>query len=241
MEDKVLYIKKEFGKIGLEISDRQAEQFLRYFELLTEWNAVMNLTAITEFTEVVEKHFVDSALLAGYIRERNVKSLIDIGTGAGFPGVPLKIIFPEIKVTLLDSLNKRIRFLDTVIQELGLEDITAIHGRAEEYGIKGEHREQYDLCVSRAVARLASLCEFCIPFVKKEGAFVAYKAVKSEEELNEAKAAITVLGAKLSEVKEFMLGEDARRNLLIIRKTKETPKKYPRQGGKPLKDPILTI
>lgn len=238
MENKIQYIKSEFEKIDLMISDRQAEQFLRYFELLTEWNAVMNLTAITEFPEVVEKHFVDSALLCGYIREKNPKSLIDVGTGAGFPGVPLKILFPELKVTLLDSLNKRIRFLNTVIQELGLENIEAIHGRAEEFGIKEVYREQYDLCVSRAVARLSSLCEFCIPFVRKSGSFVAYKATKSEEESEEAKAAITILGAKLSEVKEFKLGEDAQRNLLIILKTKETPKKYPRQGGKPLKDPI---
>lgn len=241
MDDKKSYIKNEFEKVNIAITDSQAEQFLRYFELLTEWNAVMNLTAITEFTEVVEKHFVDSALLTGYIRERESKSLIDIGTGAGFPGVPLKILFPEMKVTLLDSLNKRIRFLNTVIQELGLENIEAIHGRAEEYGIKEGYREQYDLCVSRAVARLASLCEFCIPFVKKAGAFVAYKSMKSEEELSEAKAAITVLGAKLLEVKEYLLGEDAQRNLLVIQKTKETPKKYPRQGGKPLKDPILKI
>lgn len=235
------YIKKEFSKINCAISDRQAEQFLRYFELLTEWNAVMNLTAITEFEEVVEKHFVDSALLYEYIRENKPDSLIDIGTGAGFPGVPLKILFPELKVTLLDSLNKRIRFLNTVIQELELEEITAIHGRAEEYGIKEIYREQYDLCVSRAVARLVSLCEFCIPFVKKGGAFVAYKAMKSEEELSEAKPAVTVLGAKLSDVKEYTLGEDAKRTLLVIQKTKETPKKYPRQGGKPLKDPILKI
>lgn len=241
MDDKKSYIKNEFEKVNIAITDSQAEQFLRYFELLTEWNAVMNLTAITEFTEVVEKHFVDSALLTDYIRERESKSLIDIGTGAGFPGVPLKILFPEMKVTLLDSLNKRIRFLNTVIQELGLENIEAIHGRAEEYGIKEGYREQYDLCVSRAVARLASLCEFCIPFVKKAGAFVAYKSMKSEEELSEAKAAITVLGAKLLEVKEYLLGEDAQRNLLVIQKTKETPKKYPRQGGKPLKDPILKI
>ena len=235
------YIKKEFSKINCAISDRQAEQFLRYFELLTEWNAVMNLTAITEFKEVVEKHFVDSALLYEYIRENKPDSLIDIGTGAGFPGVPLKILFPELKVTLLDSLNKRIRFLNTVIQELELGEITAIHGRAEEYGIKEIYREQYDLCVSRAVARLASLCEFCIPFVKKGGAFVAYKAMKSEEELSEAKPAVMVLGAKLSDVKEYTLGEDAKRTLLVIQKTKETPKKYPRQGGKPLKDPILKI
>ena len=241
MNHKKDYIITEFSKINCVISDRQAEQFVRYFELLNEWNAVMNLTAITEFAEVVEKHFVDSVLLAEYIRENHPKSLIDVGTGAGFPGVPLKILFPDLKVTLLDSLNKRIRFLNTVIQELGLEDIEAIHGRAEEYGIKEAYREQYDLCVSRAVARLASLCEFCIPFVKKGGAFVAYKAMKSEEELVEAKPAVAVLGAKLSVVKEFKLGEDAQRNLLVIQKTKETPKKYPRQGGKPLKDPIIKM
>ena len=241
MDDKRSYIKNEFEKINISLTDRQSDQFLRYFELLTEWNAVMNLTAITEFAEVVEKHFIDSALLSDYIRSNSPKSLIDIGTGAGFPGVPLKILFPEMKVTLLDSLNKRIRFLNTVILELGLDNIEAIHGRAEEYGIKETYREQYDVCVSRAVARLASLCEFCIPFVKKSGAFIAYKATKSEEEFIEAKAAISVLGAKLLEVKEFQLGEDAQRNLLVIQKTKETPKKYPRQGGKPLKDPILKI
>lgn len=238
MNEKQAYLLDEFRKVKIALTEQQAGQFVRYYELLTEWNRVMNLTAITEFSEVVRKHFVDSVLLADYIRQTQPSSLIDIGTGAGFPGIPLKILFPKLRVTLLDSLNKRIRFLDAVILALGLTEIETIHGRAEEYGMKDAYREQYDLCVSRAVARLASLCEFCIPFVKKSGAFVAYKAAKSEEELLEAKAAIATLGAKLDAVKEFKLSEDTARTLLVLKKTSNTPPKYPRQGGKPLKEPI---
>ena len=226
--------------LALALPEEARATLCAFGEAVVKQNEVMNLTAIRDEEGVARLHMLDCAALLTCV-DFDRRTLIDVGTGAGFPGMPLRIVEPEIRLTLLDSLNKRIRFLNTVIQELGLENIEAIHGRAEEYGIKEGYREQYDLCVSRAVARLASLCEFCIPFVKKGGAFVAYKAMKSEEELAEAKPAVTVLGAKLLEVKEFKLGEDAQRNLLVIQKTKETPKKYPRQGGKPLKDPILKL
>ena len=222
--------------IGIMLTDKQMQQFLTYYEMLVEKNKVMNLTAITEFDEVIEKHFLDSLQIAKYV-DLDGKTLIDIGTGAGFPGIPLKIAFPQLKVVLLDSLNKRIKFLDEVIHELGLKDVETLHGRAEDYGKHVDYREQFDFCVSRAVANLSSLSEYCIPFVKKEGYFIPYKSGNIDEELQSANKAVFLLGGKMEKVEKFAL-EDSQRSFVFIKKVNNTAKKYPRKAGLPSKEPI---
>ncbi|MFI3236412.1 MAG: 16S rRNA (guanine(527)-N(7))-methyltransferase RsmG [Lachnospiraceae bacterium] len=224
---------------GIVLSDVQKKQFLKYFELLVEWNSFMNLTGITEFEEVMKKHFVDSVSLVKAFPLDKPYTLLDIGTGAGFPGLPLKILFPELKVTLLDSLNKRIKFLNHVIEELGLEDIEAIHGRAEDYAKPALLREKYDLVVSRAVANLSTLSEYCLPFVKNGGVFVSYKSEKVSSEYLDANKAIYLLGGKVQNQVEFYLPDtDIYRNLFVIKKQRSTPKAYPRKAGLPAKEPL---
>lgn len=223
--------------LGIVLSDTQKQQFMDYYEFLVETNKVMNLTAITEFDEVIEKHFLDSlSLCKVYDLGRKVK-ILDMGTGAGFPGIPLKIAFPELEIVLADSLNKRIKFLQEVIERLGLSDITALHARAEELGRDKNYREQFDLCVSRAVANLSSLSEYCIPFVKESGKFISYKSGEIEEEVSQAKKAIKLLGGKIEDVYKFDLYEQ-KRSFVIISKEKKTPKTYPRKAGTPTKEPI---
>lgn len=230
---------KDLEEINISLSEKQLIQFMSYYELLIEWNQVMNLTAITDFDEVMKKHFIDSLSLVKAYDVSKTVSLIDIGTGAGFPGIPLKIAFPDLDVTLLDSLNKRVNFLNTVIDELGLEKIQAIHGRAEDFAKKGKLREQYDVCVSRAVANLSTLSEYCLPYVKIGGYFISYKSEKIEEEKKEAEHAISVLGGKIENQIAFMIpNSDIYRSLFIVRKEKETPSKYPRKAGTAAKEPL---
>lgn len=228
---------KGLEDLGISLNETQIKQFLDYYELLVETNKVMNLTAITEFDEVIEKHFLDSLSLCRiYDLNREIR-VLDLGTGAGFPGVPLKIAFPQIRLVLADSLNKRIKFLENVVGELSLQNVSCVHGRAEEMGRNKEYREQFDLCVSRAVANLSSLSEYCIPFVKEGGAFISYKSGEIEEEANTAKKAISVLGGELREIYKFDLYEQ-KRSFVIIDKKKKTPKAYPRKAGTPTKEPL---
>lgn len=233
---------KDLHELHITLSDVQAEQFLIYYEMLVERNQAVNLTAITDFDEVLKKHFIDSLSLVKAYNLGDVEteiSLIDIGTGAGFPGIPLKIAFPNLKVTLMDSLNKRVDFLNEVIGTLGLSQIDAIHGRAEDYAKPGQLRENYDLCVSRAVANLSVLSEYCLPYVKVGGKFISYKSEKVTEEINDAEYAIGILGGKVEEQISFTLPDsDINRNLVVIIKQSETPSKYPRKAGKIDKKPL---
>ena len=226
-------------ELGIELSQKQKNQFIQFYEFLVEKNKVMNLTGITEFEEVLTKHFLDSLACVKAIDMTKVKTIMDIGTGAGFPGVPLKIAFPHLEACLLDSLKKRVNFLEESFELLGLEGIKAIHGRAEDFAKKKEYREQFDLCVSRAVANLSTLSEYCLPFVAVNGSFVSYKSGDSEEEIHQVKHAFSLLGGKVKNVDKFQLpGTDMGRALVEIKKTKQTPGKYPRKAGLPAKEPL---
>lgn len=228
-------------ELGIALSEIQMGQFYRYYELLVEWNKVMNLTTITELDEVVGKHFLDSLSFVKAVEDvgKLDAAVIDVGTGAGFPGIPLKIAFPELRVTLLDSLNKRVKFLDEVIAQLGLAEIRAVHGRAEDLGRNAEYREQFDYCVSRAVANVATLSEYCLPFVKVGGEFVSYKSGKVEEELESGEKAIRMLGGDVADFVKFQLsGTDAERSFVVIRKVEKIAKRYPRKAGVPQKEPL---
>ena len=241
IENDILSFQKDLEEFHIDLSDMQIGQFIQYYELLIEWNSFMNLTAITDFSEVVKKHYVDSISLIKAIPDLSQKnySVIDVGTGAGFPGIPLKIIFPDLNITLLDSLNKRVHFLDEVINCLKLKNIEAIHGRAEDFAKPDKLRESFDLCVSRAVANLSTLSEYCIPFVKRKGYFVAYKSDHILEEFNNAKKAIKILGGNCEKQIELTIpNSDIKRILLMIRKENITPLKYPRKSGMPSKEPI---
>lgn len=231
--------KEDLRSFSLQLTDLQINQFIRYYEMLTEWNSFMNLTGIIEYDEVMKKHFIDSLSLVKIFDVSAPCKVIDVGTGAGFPGLALKIAFPQMEVTLLDSLNKRIRFLDAVIEDLKLEGVTTLHGRAEDYARPGQLREQFDLCVSRAVANLSSLTEYCLPFVKVGGCFISYKSEKLGEELIASKNAVFLLGGQLEKSEEFTLPDsNISRSLVCIKKVQPTPKKYPRKAGIPTKEPI---
>ncbi len=233
------YLKDSLESIGLEPSDSIIMQLNKYYEMLVEKNKVMNLTAITEYEEVVIKHFIDSILISKVFDMDKINSIIDVGTGAGFPGVVLKIFYPEKKITLLDSLNKRINFLKEVGDELGLSKLNCQHGRAEDFARLPKEREGYDLCVSRAVANLSTLLEYCLPFVKKGGYFVAYKAEDCKDEINAASNSVKQLGGVIEETIFYNIpNTDITRAFVIIRKVNNTNKKYPRKAGLPSKEPL---
>ena len=231
--------REDLNLLNIQLTDKQINQFVRYFEILVEWNSFMNLTGITEYDEVMKKHFIDSLSLVKIFDTSRECSVIDVGTGAGFPGLALKIAFPWMEITLLDSLNKRIQFLDAVIADLDLKGVYTLHGRAEDYARREQYREQFDLCVSRAVAHLASLSEYCLPFVKVGGCFVSYKSEKVSEELVMSKNAVFLLGGKLGKSEEFELpNSDIFRNLICVDKIQFTSKRFPRKAGIPTKEPL---
>ena len=237
---------KGLEQLSITLSGEQKQQFLTYYEYLVEKNKVMNLTAITEYEEVITKHFLDSLAVVKtscFKPEKLAgKRLIDIGTGAGFPGIPLKIAFPELDILLLDSLNKRINFLNEVTEMLGLTNINTVHGRAEDYAKQKGYRESFDFCVSRAVANLSTLSEYCIPFVKQGGCFISYKSGSVDQELIQAEKAVKILGGHREEVVRFSLADtDMDRSFVVIHKAKPTPKKYPRKAGLPSKEPLGAV
>lgn len=233
------FLRDSLEKIGYTPSDAQCEQLNSFHKLLCEWNEFMNLTGITEYNEVVIKHFVDSLAVNCVYSFKNTDKVVDIGTGAGFPGLPLKIMYPDVQFTLLDSLNKRIKFLDEVINTDGLNKIETLHGRAEDYARNKEYREQYNVCVSRAVANLATLSEYCLPYVKVGGVFIAYKAGQIDEELKASERAVKLLGGEIVDVHKFTLPDtDIDRTFVVIKKTAATSKKYPRKAGLPSKEPL---
>lgn len=225
--------------IGLSFDDKKYQQFIKYKDLLKEWNEKVNLTAIKDDEEIIKKHFIDSMKIFKFEPLKNAKKVIDVGTGGGFPGIPMKIIKPDIDIVLLDSLKKRINVLEDILYKIDIKDVTAIHGRAEEFGVNPQHRQQYDAVVSRAVANLAVLSEFCIPYVKVGGYFLAMKGPAAEEEIKGAKNAILTLGGKLEEVIEVEIEDsDLNHNLVVIKKIKNTPKQYPRKAGSITKKPL---
>lgn len=233
-----LLLVKGAAHYNIDLNDDQLDRFFKYKKILKEWNEKMNLTAIEEDKDIILKHFIDSMSIAKYYENTDLK-VIDVGTGAGFPGIVLKIILPEIKISLLDSLEKRVRFLNEVIKELDLKGIEAIHGRAEDKGMDSNHREKYDFACARAVANLPVLLEYCLPFVKVGGCFIAMKGSSSEEADNSRKA-LDILGGKIEEINEFELPFcNIKRNVILIKKFQQTSTKYPRKAGKPSKDPLI--
>lgn len=229
-------LKELSDKIEVNLTEEQISKFITYKELLKDWNQKINLTAITEDSEIVLKHFVDSLTVLKYIPQN--ANVIDVGTGAGFPGIPTKIAREDVSITLLDSLNKRINFLNDVIEKTNLENIKTVHGRAEDFGQNKEYRERYDVAVARAVANLSTLTELCLPFVKVSGSFIAMKG-NSTEEFEEAQKAIEMLGGKIEKIDKFNLpGTDIERNIVVIKKINKTPNQYPRKAGTPANKPI---
>lgn len=232
-------LRQKAAQMGILLDDSQIARFQKYYEMLIEKNKVMNLTAITEKEEVIDKHFVDSLAFVKTGLETSGRKLLDLGTGAGFPGIPLKIAFPEMEILLLDSLNKRVRFLQEVIERLSLEGIEALHGRAEDFAKQSKYRESFDYVVSRAVANLSVLSEYCIPYVSVGGYFLPYKSGDISQEIKESEKAIKVLGGKMEDVISFQIpGTDIQRTILKIRKKKAAPKRFPRKAGLPSKEPI---
>lgn len=239
MRKELEALKKGAALFDIELSEKQTEQFYRFYEQMVETNKYMNLTGITQLDEVIVKHFLDSLAVSKAVSMEKVKKIIDVGTGAGFPGIPLKIAYPDLEVCLLDSLKKRIGFLEEVCRENQLQKVETLHGRAEDYAKNPAYREKFDLCVSRAVANLATLAEYCLPYVEVGGYFVSYKSGNVDNERKEAEKAIEILGGKIKDVIYFTLPEtEIERSLVVIEKGKETPGKYPRKAGMPAKEPL---
>ncbi len=237
--EKQEFLTRSFLDLGIDLSALQTQQLLSYYTLLTQKNKIMNLTTITRFDEVVQKHFLDSALISKAIDMNSPHSLIDVGSGAGFPGIPLKILYPGLEITLLDSLKKRVQFLCEVTDSLELKQIFPVHNRAEDAARDPDFRESFDLCVSRAVANLSVLTEYCLPFVRINGLFVAYKSADIREECDKAKEAVRLLGGEIQETKKLTIpGTDIQRVFVVIRKIKETPAMFPRRAGIPQKSPV---
>lgn len=232
------FLRQKTAEIGIDLSEKQLLSFQTYAELLLEWNKKMNLTAITEPTQIVNRHFLDSLLLLHYVPIKDGASIIDVGTGAGFPGVPLKIAREDMKLTLLDSLNKRLLFLDELCKSLALSEVRMVHARAEEGARRIEHREQYEIVTARAVAALPTLCEYCLPYVNEGGLFCALKGPNCGDEVASARQAIRLLGGELEKSVDYILPDGSGRTLLLIRKIMPTPTKYPRQSGKIAKSPL---
>lgn len=231
-------LEKSLEKLNIGFNDDQIKKFNDYYELLIEWNNKINLTAITEYDEVISKHFIDSILICSFI-DLSGKKIIDIGTGGGFPGIPIKIINPDTDIVLVDSLNKRVNFLNEVLSELKLEKIEAIHGRAEDLGHDKNLRGKFDYSVSRAVANLSTLSELCIPFLKEGGTFISYKSENTDEEIKDAESAISKLGSKIEKIKECMIPEnDIKRRFIIIKNMRQVDNRYPRKAGIPKKVPL---
>lgn len=229
----------DLNTLNITLNDQQLSQFVNYFDLLVDWNSRMNLTSITEFDQVLKKHFVDSISLLSYESISSSSKIIDVGTGAGFPGIPLKILLPDTEIVLMDSLNKRITFLNEVISNLNLKNICAIHSRAEDLSRNNNHREAYDYCVSRAVANLSTLSEYCLPFVKLGGKFISYKSGDYDKELSDSKNAINILGGNILKVESFNLPDtDISRAFVFIEKVNKTTLKYPRKGALPKNKPL---
>ncbi len=238
LENKELLIKSAKA-LDIHLTDHQVKQFAIYYKLLIEWNKKFNLTAITDEKEVITKHFIDSIALLKVSSLTKVSRMIDIGTGAGFPGIPLKIVAPDVELTLLDSLKKRVAFLEEVIMSLGMEDVKCLHGRAEDFGRLKDYRETYDLCVSRAVAHLSVLSEYCIPFVRINGCFISYKSNHIDEEILESQTAIKHLGGVLDKTIPLKIPDsNIVRNYILIKKVKRTVDQYPRKAGLPAKKPL---
>lgn len=232
-------LEKAFMELNIPYDAAVIDRFKNYMDMILEWNEKVNLTAITDREEFLKKHYIDSVLCYGFPEMQRAEKLIDVGTGGGFPGVPLALLFPQKQFVLMDSLKKRLNIIDDLIEKLGITNVETLHGRAEDMGRSMEHREKYDICVSRAVANLSTLSEYCLPFIKVGGSFLAYKGTKAEEEINSAKSAIFLLGGNITREERVSLrGYDLEHNIIVINKTKNTSAKYPRKAGIPSKDPL---
>ncbi|QIB67923.1 16S rRNA (guanine(527)-N(7))-methyltransferase RsmG [Aminipila butyrica] len=232
-------LERAFEELRIPYDGVIMDRFQKYMQGILTWNEKINLTAITEEEEFIKKHYMDSVACYGFPEIQKAERLIDVGTGGGFPGVPLAILFPQKQFVLMDSLKKRLNIIDDLTSDLGITNVTTLHGRAEDLGQSKEHREQYDICISRAVANLATLSEYCLPFVKPEGAFLAYKGVKAEEEVREGKKAIALLGGQISREESIPFSNyDMDHLIIVINKVQKTPAKYPRKAGTPSKEPL---